>query len=190
MLFSIPVGCKINGDFENTMYSHNCIQNESYNADNVSDDKFILDKYPHLKKWILSEVNVYAKQALSCTNELRITQSWSIIGNSSLQIHQHPNSIISGAYYINADQYSSPLTFAKPYVQQLKWETDQDLLQSQDWNWDVVNFYPEIGKLILFPSYLGHGVVSNNRQSNRCVLSFNTWFSNPMGSIDSLTFLD
>jgi uncharacterized protein (TIGR02466 family) len=192
LLFSTPVGIS-NCNFDN---SNSCILNEDYelNQDGIqiSKDKFILDKYQDLKSWILEEVHAYAVSSMACEKKLKITQSWSVKSNSDLQFHQHPNSIISGAYYVSADNNSSDLRFLKPYVNgQIKWETNSNLYKDQDWMWDYVSFESETGKLILFPSYLNHGVVSNSIHNNkRCVLSFNTWFVNSIGSIDKLTFLN
>lgn len=191
LLFSTPISIS-NCNFNN---SNSCILKEDYqlNPDGIqiSKDKFILDKYQDLHSWILEEVHNYAMSSMACDQKLKITQSWSIKSNSNLQFHQHPNSIISGAYYVSADRDSSDLRFLKPYVSgQIKWETNPDLYKDQDWMWEYVSFKSETGKLILFPSYLNHGVVSNSIHNNkRCVLSFNTWFVNPIGSIDKLTFL-
>lgn len=192
LLFSIPVSSTISNNFskENKKI---LIENYSHNKDGnlISDNKFLLNKYPSLKNWILNEVNLYARNAMACEEEIRITQSWSIISNNNLHFHQHPNSVISGAYYVNADENSSNLVFSKPYTNgQILWNTSESLYEKQDWLWDNIYFKPSTGKLILFPSYLNHGVISNQKESNRCVLSFNTWFVNPIGSIENLTFLD
>lgn len=191
LLFSTPIGVS---ELDNpSAYSSICNEEYYFNSDDVlvSKDKFILDKYRTLREAILREVHNYARSSMACDQEMRITQSWAIKSNSSLQFHQHPNSIISGAFYVNADSASSEIRFLKPYVSgQIKWETNSDLYKNQDWLWDYVSFKPHTGKLILFPSYINHGIVSNNMDSNRCVLSFNTWFVNPIGSVDKLTFLD
>ena len=191
LLFSTPIGVSE----LDIPFTYSSICNEEYNLNSdgvlVSKDKFILNKYRTLHEAILREVHSYARSSMACDQEMRITQSWAIKSNSSLQFHQHPNSIISGAFYVSADSTSSEIRFLKPYVSgQIKWETNSDLYKNQDWLWDYISFKPHTGKLILFPSYVNHGIVSNNMDSNRCVLSFNTWFKNPIGSVDKLTFLD
>lgn len=191
LLFSTPIGVST----FNSASINASILNEEYELNNdgvkISKDKFLLRKYPELESWILKEVHDYARSSMACDQQIKITQSWSIKSNSSLQYHQHPNSIISGAYYVNANKDSSDIRFLKPYVNgQIKWETNPDLYEKQDWMWDYVSFKSETGKLILFPSYLNHGVITNSIDNNRCVLSFNTWFVNSIGSIDKLTFLN
>jgi len=173
---------------------HHKIIQEDYESNtdniNVSKDKFLLNKFPQLKNWILDQVHQYAVNTMACDSKFNITQSWSILSNKNLHFHQHPNSIISGAYYIDADNNSSEIKFLKPYIHgQIKWKTDINLYKEQDWLWDGVSFKPKTGTLILFPSYLNHGVTTNNLESNRCVLSFNTWFKDSIGSIEELNFL-
>ena len=101
----------------------------------------------------------------------RIHHSWYNIQNegSSLTAHAHNGSVISGALYINTDEYSSDLDFINPnYAIHLGFGLDRE----SDF---VYKHKVERGSLILFPSYLAHGnLFSQNKTKNRIVISFNT----------------
>jgi hypothetical protein len=160
-------------------------------------DSYILDSHaPELRQWIQDQLNCYSTNALATTDRLKITQSWCLKHDNVLQnvfMHSHCNSIVSGAYYVHADKASENIRFHKdlPSVApNIKWENDSKLLKKQPWMWEWHEFDVITGRLILFPSYMYHSVVSktpNNRV--RCVLSFNTWFEGPIGSEHKLTRL-
>lgn len=107
----------------------------------------------------------------------KIVQSWININptNSYNKKHCHPNSFISGAYYINMPIDSkSPITFFRSReFKDYNWQTlslDNNLDFSSE-----INFIPDTGDLILFPSFLEHDVGPNMSLSqDRISLSFNT----------------
>ena len=65
--------------------------------------------------------------------------------------HAHRPSTFSFCYYVKADEGASPLVFS---------ELDYEL-------------YPEEGQLVVFPSYLKHGVPSQRGDGKRMVISGN-----------------
>ena len=159
----------------------------------VSENKYILDTVPTLKEWIQCQIDRYSKDVLG-SSKLKFTQSWAIRHSNEPQriySHSHGNSVISGSYYVDASAESEALTFLKdtshnsPY---LEYQKDFD---NKPWLWTEIKFRAYTGRLILFPSHLTHGVLGNqvvNQQ--RCVLAFNTWFADPIGSKEDLTYLD
>jgi len=72
--------------------------------------------------------------------------------NSKLHPHRHIDCNLSGVLYIKLDKNSSGITF---YY--LKTHT----------------IFPELGSLLLFPSWLTHSGSGNNLSEERIVLSFN-----------------
>jgi uncharacterized protein (TIGR02466 family) len=102
----------------------------------------------------------------------RISNSWFNIQkpDSSLQRHFHcggpSSSLLSGALYINVDENSSPITFENPnpYI----------TLIGTSRNDNTHTFRPNVGDLILFPSWLYHFSNEINKTKNRIVISFNT----------------
>lgn len=173
------------------------VTNQAYGRFPTSSDKFILNTVPNIKSWIHLQLNRYAKEALGC-DRLRITQSWAIKHENCPQAiypHTHANSIVSGSYYIDAPTGSQGLTFQKtgsrnssklgPYIDYTTDATDKP------WLLDWITYKAYTGRLILFPSHIMHGVLGNElTKQRRCVLAFNTWFEEPIGSIEALTYLD
>ena len=146
-------------------------------------DNYVLNGYPELKQWLEDEVNEYAKIALCIKQPLRITQSWLILHRPGvpqhIYTHRHPNSIVSGAYYIEADNAAN-LRFDRnevssaPYIE---WGTNDDDLKNAPWNYAWQAFPIQKNRLIVFPSQMSHGVSGPPSESLRWSLSFNTWFA-------------
>jgi uncharacterized protein (TIGR02466 family) len=108
--------------------------------------------------------------------KLGIDNSWINIQepDSRLNFHTHPDSVISGAIYVNVDDDSSKLYFynPNPYLEYINYfnapETHTYL------NYKTIYLKPNNGDLILFPSWLRHGSEDLNKTIGRVVISFNT----------------
>jgi len=148
-----------------------------------TEDNYVLDSHcPELKQWLEAEINEYAKLALCIKQPLKITQSWLIMHQPGvpqhIYTHRHPNSIVSGSYYIEADNAAN-LRFDRnevssaPYIE---WGTNEEDLKDAPWNYAWQAFPVRKNRLILFPSQISHGVSGPASEAIRCSLSFNTWF--------------
>jgi uncharacterized protein (TIGR02466 family) len=159
----------------------------------MSKNKYILDSVPTLKNWIQNQINRYATEVMG-SGKLKFTQSWAIKHENMPQnifTHTHPNSIISGSYYIDAPNDSEPLAFNKPGSTTgtlIKYEKNYE---NKPWLNDRVGFASYTGRLILFPSHIEHSVFGyQTKTQRRCVLAFNTWFDGPIGTEEGLTLLE
>lgn len=160
-----------------------------------SEDSYILDTHsPELKTWLEEQVNDYAKLALCINQPIKITQSWLIIHRPNeyqfIYAHRHPNSLISGSFYIAGDE-QAPLRFDRnevntsPYIE---WTVDEEQLKNSQWNYLWTTFEAKTNRLIMFPSNLSHGVNGVATDKFRCSLAFNTWFAdNIWGNPDNQT---
>lgn len=109
--------------------------------------------------------------------ELRITQSWLNYNktNQSHHRHNHPNSIVSGVFYLQIDSEASEfivhrhMNSAVPIIDPLPAYTTE-------WNSSVTNFKPVEHDLFLFKSQTLHSVSPNRSAIPRISLSFNTFF--------------
>ena len=130
---------------------------------------------------ILSETSIdltnaiqeYSNQS-SFKLQNKVSNSWFNIQekDSVLIEHSHPNSVISGAIFINVEPQSSRIYFHNPnpliYYTQTKDKVNE-------YAHEMVSFQPAIGDLILFPSWLRHGSNhTKNLSHKRAVISFNT----------------
>lgn len=120
--------------------------------------------------------------------ELRITQSW-VNYTKPGQFHHkhaHPNSLVSGVFYIQAAKETDKLYFFKDGFQQIKiMPKDFNLYNSDSWWLEAAT-----GTLYLFPSSLQHMVEQVTGDDIRISLSFNTFPKGNIGEEIKLTGLN
>jgi len=191
---SIPIGVYENNSFEEHDYFYNLEYHDDDKNFSKSKDTNVLTN-TKLKIWIQECINDYSYNCLATAQKLNITQSWCLKHfnrEAKVYHHTHPNSIISGAYYIKCKPNSSSLFIKSPSVLargQIEWNKEKKLIKDQFWLWKNYEIFPKEGMLVLFPSNLEHYVEKKIDKDNRCVLSFNTWFNGPIGDKENLTLL-
>ena len=133
-------------------------------------------------------IDEFTKNIYQSEQRLIITQLW---GNrnpkgSKHHEHVHPNSIISGVFYLRQDPKLPPIQFSKGSQHGMKLDPKQyNILNSETFILPCT-----AGELILFPSNLRHSVPINMGEEERISLSFNTFSIDVLGNEDSLTHLD
>jgi uncharacterized protein (TIGR02466 family) len=104
---------------------------------------------------------------------LNITTCWAIVNGkfASNSVHNHPNSILSGVYYLKAPENCGGIYFSdpRPASQMLI----PPVLEFNLWTFPKVSYKPHEGTMLLFPSWLLHGVEMNMSEEVRISLSFN-----------------
>ena len=197
-IFPVPV-YKVNINREITEDEHkgielatsNCITNRS---NLTTFDNFVLNTYTNfedIKSFIQKNLNIYVKEAYDFTGDqsIKITQSWINITlrNKHHHKHKHSNSLVSGVFYINTIKDDGILLFDE--------KRDSGFHVGEMEN--KSGMYPKIkkvkvktGDLILFPSWLEHGVQDNTTDKDRISLSFNTQPKGEFGNKTSLTYVE
>ena len=148
-----------------------------------------LDYCKRIKEEIQKHLEIYLSNILDPKYQhysLRITQSWiNIILDGHHHVHRHPNSLVSGVFYVNVSEHDS-INFENPnslFFGQLYVTPDsQNKYNSLTYEHEV-----EAGDLILFPSWLTHCVTRDFKDFKypRCSISFNTF---PLGLDDNIVF--
>ena len=133
-------------------------------------------------------INDYCNTIINSKQRLVITQLW---GNrnpkgSKHHEHVHPNSIISGVFYLRQDPKLPPIQFSKENQHGMKLEPRK----YNHYNAETFLLPCTAGELILFPSNLRHSVPINQSDEERISLSFNTFSIDVLGSTENLTHLD
>jgi len=133
-------------------------------------------------------INDYCNTIINSDQRLVITQLW---GNrnpkgSKHHEHVHPNSIISGVFYLRQDPKLPPIQFSKSNQDSMK----LDPRKYNHYNAETFLLPCTAGELILFPSNLRHSVPVNMGEEERISLSFNTFSVDALGSEENLTHLD
>jgi uncharacterized protein (TIGR02466 family) len=109
---------------------------------------------------------------------LKITQSWAnyTTPGEFHHKHRHPNSFISGVFYMQSDPLKDRIYFYKDTYQQLFIPS----AEFNEWNSESWWYDTKPGDLIIFPSSLSHLVDNVTSQHTRISLSFNTF---PIGCV-------
>ena len=158
-----------------------------------STNSYIFDEnLKELKQFCEQQIKIYVEQVINPKEELDfyITQSWLNMTEPGEfhHTHYHQNSIISGVFYIAAEE-DDKITFSDPNAQVKELiEFEQkayNLWNSSNW------FFPSItNELILFPSWLGHRVESNEKATtDRISIAFNTFVRGNLGERKEFTEL-
>jgi uncharacterized protein (TIGR02466 family) len=81
-------------------------------------------------------------------------------------MHDHGSSDISGVYYYKTNEQDGNLFFQTPN----KLLSSNFLFKSIP---SIVEYTPKVGKIVLFPGWLNHGVHTNTTDNERVSISFN-----------------
>jgi len=135
-----------------------------------------------LRSWMEDSVAEYFKATTNPKHDvtLRLTQRWVNYSEPGQYHHKHahPNSFISGVFYIQTDALKDRICFFKDSYQQIRVSTENwNLWNSEIWRYEAI---PK--KLILFPSSLTHMVEHVQAEHTRVSLSFNTFLEGQLGS--------
>jgi len=156
-----------------------------------SNDNYILNQkvFGSLKEDLYLRVEDYFKKVLSYTDAVTpyITQSWLNYTETNQYHHKHahPNSIVSGVFYINCHEELDKIKFFKEDYKTIKPEIkDWNLYNSETW-WFTV----KTGDIILFPSSLTHMVETKEGDNTRISLAFNVFIKGTIGNNKNLTEL-
>ena len=149
----------------------------------TSTDNFVLRNpaMTSLRSFIEDSVAEYFKATANPKHNvsLRITQSWCNYSEPGQfhHKHAHPNSYVSGVFYIQTNE-NDKIYFYKDGYQQIKFPPEK----WNEWNSESRWFGAAEGKLILFPSNLTHMVPTVEGDVVRTSLSFNSF---PVGAVVS-----
>jgi uncharacterized protein (TIGR02466 family) len=182
-LFKIPIWVKDlkHDNYEIASYCLEYSKNHpSANRSNINgyqspDLKDEHEKLNPLFNDILTNATEFAR-SLECSESLDFTNIWFNI-NSYKDFHRphtHPQSVLSGVYYIEATHETGNIEFYPPGYE----------LKHENWNKNFVkntNKYTAhsfkiesvTGRLYIFPSWLLHSVEPNPLYKQRIALSFN-----------------
>lgn len=194
-LFPLPLGVYHLGrpfSPEEITFTLECYKDKRFTGVNgISNNSYVLNskEMTAIKAFVENSLDQYLNEAdpFPDTASLYITQSWFTFTEKDQyhHIHNHPNSYVSGVLYFNVDPSVDKIYFKHPYQRQILIEKKQYTPFNCD-EWTVV---AEIGKLLLFPSYIDHYVKDYHGDRPRISLAFNTFIKGQLGSDIALTGL-
>jgi len=192
-LFPTPLGMyKLDRDLTAKELSFLKSQETRSNMGNVtSTDNTILKskELTKLRDFIETSVSDYFQTVYAPKHavNLKITQSWTNYTENGQYHHKHahPNSFVSGVFYVQANKEKDKIYFYRDGYQQIKFPP-------KEWNtWNSESWWFDVGTcdLILFPSSLTHMVQTVEHEQTRISLSFNTFPVGVVGEEMDLTSL-
>jgi len=197
ILISHLLNMKINNILSIPIYEFQCDENlteEIYNqsilakfTDNISNKISDREHYYNSKlfEWFDQCIDQVSKIYFLDEISLPIVTCW-INKSSKLEkhhVHHHPNSILSGIFYLTTHTKAETLFYYKnPYFEMgatnlILASKDLEKNFSERSTTILGKVAPEKGKLILFPSSIVHGTKPNTDSHARYTISFNTIFS-------------
>jgi len=93
--------------------------------------------------------------------------------NHTNSVHIHDNAFVSGVFYVKAELGQGAVNFYKCYSQDYIVSSQARVKHYTSISASAMSFQPAVGKLIMFPGYLPHGVERNGTTSDRISISFN-----------------
>ena len=157
----------------------------------TSNNNYILNnkEFKNLKEELDLRVQDYFQKVISPTDAITpyITQSWLNYTETNQYHHKHahPNSLVSGVFYINCDDKFDKIKFFNDKYKTIKPEIkDWNIWNSESWWFSV-----KTGDVILFPSSLTHMVETKEGTNTRISLAFNTFIKGKIGNNKNLTEL-
>lgn len=127
-----------------------------------------------LRAFIVGEATKFAN--FNCFNitrhPLKLNESWvNIHGHGNYQeAHVHQNSVLSGVYYVNAPEKGGTFNLHSPYKYQM---LQPPMTQVPSFAARVVPIEAQEGMLVMFRSFVEHGVNPNDSNQERISISFN-----------------
>jgi uncharacterized protein (TIGR02466 family) len=158
----------------------------------TSNNNYILNEKPflNLKKELDLKVKDYFEKIISPTDSITpyITQSWLNYTetNQYHHKHEHPNSLVSGVFYINCHEEFDKIKFFKKDIYQI---IKPEIKEWNLWNSETWWFSVKTGDVVLFPSSLTHMVENKEGTNTRISLAFNVFIKGTIGKNKSLTEL-
>jgi uncharacterized protein (TIGR02466 family) len=120
---------------------------------------------------ILDHVKCYCNYLeFKIPNNYKI-ESWMTLFNKDdyAHTHNHGHADISGVYYYKTTGDDGDIFFESP----VEGSTSSSVYAKYAERWKHT---PKVGKIILFPGWLKHGVIRNTKESKRHSISFNVFF--------------
>ena len=157
----------------------------------TSNNNYILNEktFANIKKELDLIVQDYFDKVISPANNITpyITQSWLNYTETNQYHHKHahPNSLVSGVFYINCHEKHDKIKFFNDTYKTIKPEVkDWNIWNSESWWFSV-----KTGNVILFPSSLTHMVETKQGDNTRISLAFNVFIKGTVGINKQLTEL-
>ena len=199
-MFPVPLYItNFDGDTtEMVKYFDSCKLNEYQPGyGHISENSYIVDNpvCKPLADFVMKSMTDFAVNCMSYDEELEFSQSWLTYKapNQAHKAHSHPNTIIASVFYFDAEEGDSPICFSKEVKAFNRSYLEPSLredYQSNPFAQDEIFYYPKLNDLIIFPSWVMHGVPPNPKQKMRKCLGINALTKGKLGDTHTISGID
>jgi len=164
------------------------------NTENLISENLYIFEEPELKsvKDAIQEVlDIYARDVMGISQQLYVTQSWSLVCPPGVGMHghSHSNSILSGSlYYCELPAQPAGMVFTRHFSYQ-QIELTPDPAKRNIYNSPINRVIPKQNDVFLFSSHLTHMVEQNPSTEPRHSIAFNTFVKGRLGDYRAVTEL-
>jgi uncharacterized protein (TIGR02466 family) len=153
------------------------------------DELLAMPAFDPLVVFIVAEIRKRFEAFKIVGADFFIASSWATVSQPGelLALHDHPNSYLSGSYYVQCGENSGVITFRDP--RPINRMFDLRTSEKNRVNAGMISVVPRVGMLLLFPSWLEHLVEPNRSNERRISLSFNVMLKGELGRAEGLTRL-
>lgn len=128
--------------------------------------------------YFFDEMLICAKEfadKISLKSDLIMDTAWININGPGAynQVHDHPNCMLSGVFYVKAPEDCGNIEFRHPSLSEMSRDWSRKEKESNKYTSHVWRFIPKENTAYIFPSWLNHQVFVNNSGEDRISISFN-----------------
>lgn len=161
----------------------------------ISKNSYVIDNEAckPLSDWIMDHFRKFATDVMRYEyEELQFAQSWLTYKKPGQfhRAHTHPNTIIAGVFYYDVQEDDAAICFSKEARSYNRSYIEPSLLpdfQNYPHSQEEIYFKPNQGNLIIFPSYLTHGVPPNTTNRVRKALGVNALTKGTLGDKETIS---
>jgi len=165
------------------------------NQNNLISDNLYIFEEPELagiKEVVQEALDFYASDVMGITQKLYVTQSWSLVNNPTVGMHNHShsNSVVSGSlYFCEMPEPSAGMVFDRHRTyQQIELAPERNKRSIYNTTMNVI--IPEKGEIVLFSSSLTHYVEANMASEDRYSIAFNAFVKGKLGNFRDVSELN
>ncbi len=157
------------------------------NRENLISENLYIFNEPELQSIsdaVQEALDVYANEVMGLSNQVYVTQSWSLVNQPRIGMHghSHSNSVVSGSlYYTDLPTPVAGMIFDKNRTYQ-QLELTPEPNKQNIFNTPLNIIKPKKGEVVLFSSSLQHYVEVNESTAPRHSIAFNTFIRGKLGN--------
>jgi hypothetical protein len=177
-------------------YFDSCEMNEPQGGYGIiSQDSYIIDNpaCKELSDFIMEHMRAFATNVMRYDyEELQFAQSWLTYKKPGQfhKAHTHPNTLIASVFYYDHEDGDASICFSQEAKAYNRSYLEPSLLpdyQQYPFSQEEIYFQPKKNNLIIFPSYVTHGVPPNETNKVRKALGVNALTKGKLGDKETIS---